>query len=264
MGNTLVTKGEIPFRDMESNVVVRFSKAFEARFDTTSSHERPGWANSTLGRQDTEFADHLIAANARFAIIEFKASLDVIGTETDKPLRRKLFSELASRRDLLQRCLDIHMVCWGTIEAHQPAGYSIPIYEEVDKIDRYAVMVGPLIDLNLKVPATRPTGTEGFLDRFLGARTVGGSYTRFKKYLDELGGIAGGVKGDSSTIQGAVFVYLPGDSKTQGRYAHARFRGLEELRTLMQPPDLTKDHRPERSRGGDRDHSLGRSGPSLG
>lgn len=259
-----MTKGEIPFRDMESNVVVRFSKAFEARFDTTSSHQRPGWANSTLGRQDTEFADHLIAANARFALIEFKASINVIGTEASKPLRRKLVSKLATRRDLLQRCLDIHMVCWGTIEARQPAGYSVTIHEEVDKIDRYAVLVGPLIDSNLKVPAARPTGTEGFLDRFLGARTVGGSYTRFKKYLDELGEIAGGVNGDSSTIQGAVFVYVPGDSETQARYAHARFRGLEELRILMQPPDLTKDHRLERSKGRDRDHSSGRGGPSLG
>jgi hypothetical protein len=264
LGSNEVTKGEIPFRDMESNAVSRFSKAFEARFDTTSGHERSGWANTTLGRQDTEFADHLLAANARFVIIEFKATLDALGTEAGKGLRQRLFKELAARSDLLKRCLDLHMVCWGTIETHQPEGFPIPIHEEVEKLNRYAVMVAPFLDVGLKVPATRPMDTQLFLDRFLGARTFGGTYGRFRRYLDELGEIAGGANGDSSTIQGMVCVYLPGNGSTPGRYAHSRFRGLEELQLLMNPKNLDKNQWLERSRSRDRNSGPDRSGPSLG
>jgi hypothetical protein len=259
--NAELTKGDIPFRDMEQNAVSRFSMAFESRFETTSGEKSSGWANTTLGGQDTEFADHLLAANARFAIIEFKATLGAIKTEADKPLRRRFFNELATRRDLLQRCSDFHMVCWGTIESHQPAGYRIPIHEEVDKLNRYAVMVAPFLNASLRVPATQPVGTEQFLDRFFGARTFGGNYTRFKRYLDELGDIAGGRNGDSSTIQGMVCVYLPGDAVSPGRYAHARFRGLDELQLLMQPQDLTKDRQLEHSRERDRDRPDDRGGP---
>lgn len=263
MGNVDVAKSDIPFRDMELNAVSRLSKAFEARFDTTSGEERAGWANTTLGRQDTEFADHLLAANARFIIIEFKATLEAIGTEAGKDLRKRLFNELVIRRDLLKRCLDLHMVCWGTLESHQPAGFSIQIHEELDMLNRYAVMVAPYLNAGLKVPATRPLGTEQFLDRFLGARTFGGTYTRFKRYLDELGEIAGGVNGDSSTIQGMVCVYLPGDALTPGRYAHARFRGLEELQHLMHPRGLEKDRRLQRSKSRDRGYPSDRSGPGM-
>lgn len=264
MGNTEVTQGDIPLRDMESNAVSRFSKAFEARFDTTHGEERAGWANTTLGAQDTEFADHLVAANARFAIIEFKATLEAIRTEAGKDLRKKLFNELALRRDFLRRCLDLHMICWSTIETHQPAGYPIPIHEEIDLLNRYAVKVARFLKVDLQLKADRDMSTEKFLDRFIGARIVGGTYKRFKKYLDELGAIAGGVSGDSSTIQGMVFVYLPGDEKAPGRYAHARFRGLEELNLLMQPLGIEKDHQLQRSKNLERDTPSDRSfGPSF-
>lgn len=265
MENNKVTQEEIPLRNMESNVIVRFSKAFEARFNSVGSEERAGWANTTLGRQDAEFADHLLAANARFAIIEFKATLDAIETEARKSRRQKLFEELAIRKDFLRRCLDIHMVCWGTVESHQPAGFQIPIHEEVDMLSRYAALVAPFMSAELALPAGNPMHTEKFLDRFLGARTVGGTYRRFRTYLDELGAIAGGESGDSTTIQGMVCVYLPGSATILGRFAHARFRGLEELQLLMQPRGLERESRLQRSKIRDRDYPSDRNnGPSLG
>lgn len=78
----------------------------------------PGWANTSLGAQDNVFADHLLAANSRFALIEFKASFLAIRTEAKKPLRQKLFHLLAMRSDFLRRCLDFHFVCWGTTHRH--------------------------------------------------------------------------------------------------------------------------------------------------
>lgn len=264
MENIKVTQGDIPLRDMESNVVARFSKAFEARFNTVGSEEREGWANTTLGKQDAEFADHLLAANARFAIIEFKATLEAIETETRKGLRQKLFAELAIRSDFLRRSLDIHMVCWGTIETHQPPGFEIPVHEEVDMLSRYAAMVAPFMNVKLNLSAGRSMPTEKFLDRFLGARTVGGTYGRFRKYLNELGAIAGRGGGDSATIQGMVCVYLPGSATVPGRYAHARFRGLEELQLLMQPRGLERESRLPRSRSRDRDYPSRNNGPRLG
>lgn len=120
-------------RDMEHNVILRFSRAFEARFPTSAPDELiPGWANTSLGAQDNVFADHLLAANARFALM-------AIRTEAKKPLRQKLFHLLAMRSDFLRRCLDFHFVCWGTTHRHQPPGFAIPIVEEIDLLNRYAV-----------------------------------------------------------------------------------------------------------------------------
>lgn len=260
-----MTEDDVQFRDMESNVVARFSKAFESRFIATGSESIAGWANTTLGKQDTEFADHLLAANARFAIIEFKANLGAIETEANKVRRKNLFKALAVRRDLLRRCLDMHMICWGSIETRQPAGFDRPIFEELDMLGHYAAMVAPHTKIELKLPKSPPMSTEKFLDKFLCSRTVGGTYRRFKKYLNELGEIAGGASGDSTTIQGMVCVYIPGDGKSPARYAHARFRGIKELQLLLKPRELVRDGPQKNSRQHDRDyHSDRDSGPTFG
>jgi len=122
MENVEVAKGDIPFREMELNAGSLLSKAFEAQFDTTSSQERAGWANTTFGRQETEFPDHLPAANARFMIIEFKVTLEAIGAEAGKSLRKMLFHELVIRRDLIKRCLGLYELGRSAVHTRDSRG----------------------------------------------------------------------------------------------------------------------------------------------
>ena len=249
-------------RDMEHNVILRFSRAFEARFPTSAPNELiPGWANTSLGAQDNIFADHLLAANARFALIEFKANFLAIRTEAKKPLRQKLFHLLAMRSDFLRRCLDFHFVCWGTTHRHQPPGFATPIVEEIDLLNRYAVHVAPFMDTALEVCDSADINTQAFLDNFLGSRLMGGTYERFKRYVDELGRLAGQGKGDASTIEGMVCVYLPGDRRTPARYAHSRFQGLDALQLMLMPRIRDKAYEHKRTQGIAREP---RDGPTLG
>jgi hypothetical protein len=219
---------------MEQNVVLRFSNAFEARFPTQDPDGSvPGWVNTTLGAQDEVFADHLIAANARFALIEFKATFLAIRKEASKSLRQRLFSQLAIRSDFLRRCLDFHFVCWGTTRRHQPPGFPIPIVEEIDLLNQYAVHVSPFMLTTLNLTPSADISTQTFLDNFIGSRLMGGTYSRFKRYLNELGQLAG--VGEASSISGMVCVYVPSDGENPARYAHSRFHGLEQLQLLFEP-----------------------------
>ncbi|MDH0757047.1 hypothetical protein N5C70_09990 [Pseudomonas juntendi] len=259
-----MTASEPPLRDMEQNVVLRFSSAFEARFSAQDPDGSvPGWANTTLGAQDKVFADHLIAANARFALIEFKATFLAIRKEARKPLRQRLFSQLAVRSDFLRRCLDFHFVCWGTTRRHQPAGCPIPIVEEVDYLNQYAVHVAPFMHSTLSLTPSDDINTQTFLDKFIDSRLMGGTYSRFKRYLNELGQLAAGVEGGASSISGMVYVYVPPEGRNPARYAHSRFQGLEQLQLLFKPnaKELSREH------GRDLEISqkpISRSGPSLG
>lgn len=243
-------KTEAHFRAMEQNVVLRFSHAFNARFVTNPPiGSIIGWANTALGAQDEIFADHLLAANARFALIEFKASFFAIRTEAKKPLREKLFKSLALHNDVLRRCLDFHFVCWGTIHQHASPGASVPIEEEIDYLNHYAVHVAPYMKTALRLRPVADLTTEEFLDRFLGSRMVGGTVERFRQYVDELGKLAEGGQEDASSIEGMVYVYLPRNDQSPARYAGVRFRGIKQLELLLNPKVKEKTYEVEYSRG---------------
>ena len=184
-----------------------------------------------------------------------------IRTEAKKPLRKKLFHLLAMRSDFLRRCLDFHFVCWGATHRHQPPGFATPIVEEIDLLNRYAVHVGPFMDTALEMSDSADISTQAFLDTFLGSRLMGGTYERFKRYVDELGQLAGQGKGDASTIEGMVCVYIPGDGRTPARYAHSRFQGLDALQLMLKPRIREKTYERKRTQDITREP---RGGPTLG
>ncbi len=215
---------------MEQNVAQRFSKAFNDRFPwIVKAADYPGYANTSLGSQDRSFADHLIAAEARFAIIEFKAFFSDISSEADKPLRQKLFEALTLRGDMLRRCLDFHYICWGAIESSLRSDVPFSIEKEVELINHYALHVAPFMKNRPPVRPTDDLSIKNFLDGFLGTKLIGGNGFRFETYINELAKLAGGKDGDASTIEGMVFVYWPEAADGQGVYESIRFKGLEDL-----------------------------------
>lgn len=234
-------------RALEQNVILRFSAALRHRFTNTALNESStGFADTTLGAQDKIFADYLMAANARFALVEFKASFLDIRSEAKKPLRRSLFNHLAVRDDLLRRCLDFHYVCWGATSYLPISGSQEGFIEESEFLNHYALQVAPFMVTKPRLKKVPDFSTTSFLDGFLGARLVGGSIHRFKTYVNELAAIAGGTHGDASTLEGMVFAFVPGDANSPGRYAHGRFRGLDPLALLLaaKPTTLEYDHQP--------------------
>ncbi|GLH34044.1 hypothetical protein BR1R5_34320 [Pseudomonas sp. BR1R-5] len=133
--------------------------------------------------------------------------------------------------------------------------------EEIELLNRYAVHVSPFMDAVLEMSDSADISTQAFLDTFLGSRLMGGTYERFKRYIDELGQLAGQGKGNASTIEGMVCVYLPGDGRNPARYAHSRFMGLDALQLMLKPRVRDKAYEHKRTQGLTREP---RDGPSLG
>lgn len=234
-------------RALEQNVILRFSASLRQRFsNTTPDKSSTGFADTTLGSQDKIFADYLIAANARFALVEFKASFLDIRSEAKKPLRRSLFDHLALRDDMLRRCLDFHYICWGVTSYLPVPSSQVAFIEESEFLNHYALQVAPFMVTKPRLKTVADFSTTSFLDSFLGARLVGGNIHRFRTYVNELAAIAGGTQGDASTLEGMVFAFVPGDANSPGRYAHGRFRGLDHLDFLLaaKPNKLGYDRRP--------------------
>src|SRR5260370_11628188 len=100
---------ESRLRDLEQNVMLRFSEELKQRYriDTEARGvTRNHFARTSLGAQDQVLADYLLAANARFALIEFKAFASEIGTEKVKKLRQALWKKITTHPDMLRRSLD--------------------------------------------------------------------------------------------------------------------------------------------------------------
>lgn len=243
-------------RALEQNVIMRFSSAVHTRFAGTP------FADTTLGSQDQIFADYLLAANARFALVEFKASFLDVRSEAKKPLRRALFDQLAIRDDFLRRCLDFHYICWGTTNSLEVTGRPQPMIEETECLNHYALQVAPFMLTKPRLRTVDDYSTSSFLDGFLGARLVGGRIDRFKTYVNELGALAGGTQGDASNIEGMVFTFIPGSAQSPARFAHIRFKGLDQLALSLasKPPVLEHQrqhhHELEADRARKPDHGM--------
>lgn len=236
-------------RALEQNVVKRFSIALHTRFPQHLEEDvMQNFADTTLGAQDQSFADYLLAANARFALIEFKASYLDIRSEAVKPLRQALFKRMVRHDDTLRRCLDFHFVCWGVTTPVKLSG--VPALRETELINHYAIQVAPFMRDGPNVEPVDDFTTTTFLDDFLGARLFGGTAERFKVYLNELAAIANGRQGDASTIEGMVFVFVPGDARGGGQYMSLRFKGLSELSMYleMKSPQLEYTPKQEKKR----------------
>jgi hypothetical protein len=240
-------------RQLETDLILRFHPALQAEFGRRQAGTLAGAA---LGGQDRALADYLLAANARFALIEFKAAEGAIVTEDDKPLRHRLCRALGTCRQSAALARDIHYLAWGTHAQRDVPGFGMQTVEDI-VVTRYAGKVCPLLDENYPAPAQAVEPSGRFIRRFLGSRTAGAGARRFKAYLDLLYTIAGGcTEEELKRFEGSVYVFVP------GAVLHSvRFRGLDHLLELMLGRSPTMERKAERepSRTPDRE----RGGPEL-
>ena len=193
-----------PPSQLETDVIQRFEMALSARM--------------TLVRGD--LVDGLLAASARYALVEFKAGAECIASADDKPLRHKLCRALGSCRHSAALARDIHYLAWDA-----------QTVEDI-VVAPYAGTVCPLLDEDFRAPAKAAEPVNRFIRRFLGSRTAGGSARRFKAYVEVLNAIAEGLAArESQRFEGAVYVFVP-DASSGPTLHSVRFRGLDHLREL--------------------------------
>ncbi|TDV50206.1 hypothetical protein EC919_107225 [Pseudomonas graminis] len=97
----------------------------------------------------------------------------------------------------------------------------------------------------LQVDQSPDISTNTFLDGFINSRLIGGTYSRFKRYLDELGQLVDGAKVGASSISGMVCIYVPASGDEPARHAYKRFNGLDSLQLLLQPKAREPSHEHE-------------------
>lgn len=234
--DTLKPNNESRLRDLEHNVMLRFSLELKQRHRIDAEAggvTRNHFAGTSLGAQDQVLADYLLAANARFALIEFKASASEIGTEKVKKLRQALWKKITAHDDMLRRCLDMHYICWGTLDTLTVPGIESVQFEEGQQICQYAPAVAKYMDPGPLLDAAEVYTTSEFLTDFLDSHLAGADASRFRKYVDELSVLAEGKKGSANTIEGMVCVFIPATMTTLARYAQVRFRGMRQLTLLL-------------------------------
>ncbi|QGZ39620.1 hypothetical protein IP92_01911 [Pseudoduganella flava] len=242
-------------RQLETDLILRFHTALHAQF---SRRQGGTLAGTALGGQDRALADYLLAANARFALIEFKAAAAAIATEDDKPLRHRLCRALGTCRQSAALARDIHYLAWGSHAERNVPGFGMQTVEDI-VVTPYAGKVCPLLDEAYPAPAQTEEPSERFIRRFLGSRTAGGSARRFKAYLELLYGIAGGcTASELKRFEGFVYVYVAGAVLHE-----VRFHGLDHLleltlgRSPERAPERLTEREPERKQTRERD------GPEL-
>ena len=105
------------FRKIEADLIPQFTGELQRRFLELygQGEVSASVVGSALGGQDAELADYLLAANARFSLIEFKANEGCIISEKDKDLRLKLCQALSIDTAKRARARDIHYVAWGDL-----------------------------------------------------------------------------------------------------------------------------------------------------
>lgn len=227
--NDAHTPEKIELRDIEQNVIMRFSKKLEK---LASQRKLSSYAGSALGSQDTVFADYLLATDTRFCLIEFKARRANISSENQKSLRIDLFKHLSQDKSTLSRSLVVHYMCWGTIESYNVPGLDELADREGEILSQYAPCVAPYMPVKPKLKKPREYLPEEFIGHFFDSRLVGSNLTRFKRYIEELAELAADSKEDGSTLQGMVCLFVP----DLGVFDNLRFTGITHLMRLMNSP----------------------------
>lgn len=230
--NSTPTSEEIHLRDIEQDVIKRFSIKLDA---LALQWNVASYAGSALGSQDTVFADYLLATDTRFCLIEFKATKGNFGSENRKALRIKLFERLAERKDLLRRSLDMHYMCWGTEEHDWLPGISEPVLEENEMLGQYVPCIASYMPTKLTLDDADEYRPETFVEHFFASRQFGSDLKRFKRYLDELAKLAVDAKEDGNTLEGVVCVY----NAALAKFKSYRFIGIRHLMAFLNSPSQT-------------------------
>lgn len=239
--NTTPPQSDDKFRDIEPDVIKRFSIKLN---DLALKRNVTSYAGSPLGSQDTVFADYLLATNARFCLIEFKATKGNFSSENQKELRVELFKLLAKRKDVLRRSLDLHYMCWGTDEFVCLPGMSAPVREENEMLGQYAPCVAPYMETKPELTKAEEYPPESFVEHFFESQQFGGELQRFRRYVKDLAKLPSDSKQDEGTLEGLVCIYIESVQK----FKSYRFKGLQHLINLLESPSQALDsQKPDRS-----------------
>lgn len=220
-------------RRLEQDLIVQFSNDLQRQFLQKSvQNDRVfrTYSGSAIGAQDRELADYLLAVNARFALIEFKADEDNIKSEKSKLLRVALCTVLASDSAMLARAREMHFVAWGQLEHQNIFGVCNPQLISEIVMASYADKVCSTIDCAFPVAKINAIASSKFINSFLEFKTKGGPWKRFKRYLEELYLLAKkDTAGALSEFQGSVYVFVPSSAAKPAQVMSVRFSGLQHL-----------------------------------
>lgn len=249
-----------PERHLETDLELRFTASLHAQFLARHGAGVAGsmLVGTALGGQDRMLADYLLMADARFALIEFKADAGAIRTEAGKPLRHLLCKALSVNRRSRALARDIHFIAWEEINSETVPPLGLQAVRDI-MVARYAGKVCPLIDEAFPADATAADASDRFIKRYLAYRTTGASAKRFKAYLELLYTIGGTCPASElKRFEGAVYVFVPRSAKSPAPFKSVPFVGLEQLLQLTLGYTLEKtleQHNERKPPGRGHEHS---------
>ena len=221
------------YRQMEQDVVGRFSREVETRFLTlhAAGTPLPYVIGSALSGQDSDLADYLLAARGRFALIEFKANRNAVSSELEKNSRFQLLQICRDDTGTLARAQAIHHFAWEKLVAHElpylgkQIQATIEVARYIPELARAARMCIP--------PANARTWSSGdFISSYLEVESAGTNIYRFQRYLEELYSIAG--KNGTTELgrfEGAILIFVP-ESTGTSQLLTLRFTSFNHLMEL--------------------------------
>ncbi|WP_146123223.1 hypothetical protein [Burkholderia multivorans] len=250
---------------MEADVVTRFSTQLDRRFTALHSKQpqsEDALAATALGSQDSVLSDYIVARNGRYCLVEFKANEAALRSEVRKELRIALCKIISEQKNPLRWARCAHFVGWGTMTARRLPGLGT-IDEESIALASYPGTICPLLRFPVHAPENR-VGAEKFIEMFLESKLVGSSAERFEKYLALLFKLAGSCSTDTlKSIEGSVYVYIPGDDLHAPDLYTVRFCGLEHLFQLTYDRKMFPSHRQKQDPEIELDRGIEFGGPSL-
>lgn len=253
-------------RDLESDVVTRFSTQLDRHFTALYSKQpqsQDSLAATALGSQDNVLSDYIVARNGRYCLVEFKANEAAFQSEARKELRIALCKTISEQKNPLRWARSAHFIGWGTMAAKHLPGLGM-VNEELIALASYPWTICPLLGLPLQAPANR-VDAEKFIEMFLESKLVGATAERFEKYLALLFKLAGSCSTDAlKSIEGSVYVYIPGNDLHAPELHSIRFHGLEHLFQLTYDREMFPSHLQKQDPEIELERNIKFHGPSLG
>lgn len=221
------------YRQMEQDVVGRFSREVETRFlklhaAGTPLHYAIG---SALSGQDSDLADYLFAARGRFALIEFKANKNAVLSELEKNARLRLLQICRDDTGTLARAQAIHHFAWEKLVARELPHLGTQLQATIE-VARYIPELARAAHMSIPPAHARTWSSGDFISSYLEVESAGTNIYRFKRYLEELYSIAGkNGTVELGKFEGAILIFVP-ESTSKSQFLTLRFTSFNHLMEL--------------------------------
>ncbi|QFS37634.1 hypothetical protein BURCE16_12900 [Burkholderia cepacia] len=135
--------------------------------------------------------------------------------------------------------------------------------EELIELASYPGTICPLLGFPVQAPENR-VDADKFIEMFLESKLVGSTAERFEKYLALLFKLADSCSTDAlKSIEGSVYVYIPGDDLRSPERYSVRFHGLEHLFQLTYDKEMFPSPRQKQDPEIGLERGIEFPGPSL-